>query len=33
MLLELLLLLHSDSNNPPGVYRGRSGELDVRIPR
>ena len=33
MLLELLLLLHSDPNDPPGVYRGRLGELDVRIPR
>jgi hypothetical protein len=33
MLLELLLLLHSDPIDPPGVYRGRSGELDVRIPR
>ena len=33
MLLELLLLLHSDPIDPPGVYRGRLGELDVRIPR
>src|SRR3954466_12258724 len=33
MLLELLLLLHSDPIDPPAVYRGRSGELDVRIPR
>jgi hypothetical protein len=33
MLLELLLLLHSDPIDPPGVYRGRSRELDVRIPR
>jgi hypothetical protein len=33
MLLELLLLLPSDPTDPPGVYRGRSGELDVRLPR
>jgi hypothetical protein len=33
MLLELLLLLHSDPIDPPGVYHGRLGELDVRIPR
>src|SRR3954470_11854449 len=33
MLLELLLLLHSAPIDPPAVYRGRSGELDVRIPR
>ena len=33
MLLELLLLLSSDPTDPPNVYRGRSGELDVRIPR
>jgi uncharacterized protein DUF5916 len=33
MLLELLLLLHPDPTDPPAVYRGRSGELDVRIPR
>src|SRR6476620_584968 len=33
MLLELLLLLSSDPIDPPNVYRGRSGELDVHIPR
>lgn len=33
MLLELLLLLQSSPADPPGVYRGRAGELDVRIPR
>src|SRR5919109_2902223 len=32
MLLPLLLLLHS-IDEPPSVYRGRAGELDVRIPR
>src|SRR6476620_4636365 len=33
MLLELLLLLSPKPMDPPNVYRGRSGELDVRIPR
>jgi hypothetical protein len=33
MLFELLLLLQSSPIDPPPVYRGRSGELDVRIPR
>jgi Domain of unknown function (DUF5916) len=33
MLLELLLLLGSDATDPPNVYRGRSGELDVHVPR
>src|SRR3954463_15293765 len=33
MLLGLLLLLHADPTDPPLVYRGRSGELDVRLPR
>jgi hypothetical protein len=33
MLLELLLLLSPDPIDPPNVYRGRSGELEVRIPR
>jgi hypothetical protein len=33
MLLALLLPLCCDPTDPPGIYRGRSGELDVRIPR
>src|SRR3954467_4003598 len=33
MLFELLLLLQSGPPGPPAVYRGRSGELDVRLPR
>src|SRR5436853_7538009 len=33
MLLELLLLLGSNATDPPNVYRGRSGALDVRLPR
>src|SRR4051812_26427770 len=33
MLLTLCLLLHGGPTDPPNVYRGRSGELDVRIPR
>jgi uncharacterized protein DUF5916 len=33
MLLALLLLLQSDPIDPPAVYRGRAGELDVRVPR
>ncbi|MFL5401794.1 MAG: DUF5916 domain-containing protein [Gemmatimonadales bacterium] len=33
MLFELLLLLQSNPDPLPAVYRGRAGELDVRIPR
>ena len=33
MLLAILLPLCCDPIDPPGIYHGRSGELDVRIPR